>query len=215
MQLATVKDARTVVARYYMDTGAGLCMLFSQDFLKDSGILLPKRKLFATQAEGIGGKKSMQVTVIKEVRVGPYRFRKVPVYIFDDDFNVTSYPVLGGLLGNDIMRRFNAVFNYGEQLVHIKPNDAYTEAFDYAYTGLGMYVIDGVIKIVDVIKGSPGDKAGFLPDDNIISINNSISNDIQVYKTLLQRANTKFRIVVLRNGALVSLKLHIRSILRN
>jgi hypothetical protein len=215
MQLATVKDARSVLARYYMDTGAGLCMLFSRDFLQDSGLLLKKRKPLATQAEGIGGKKSMEVTVIKEVRVGPYKFRKVPVYIFDDEFKVTSYPVLGGLLGNDIMRRFNAVFNYAEQVVHIKPNMAYTEVFDYSYTGLGMYLVDEAIRIVDVIRDSPADKAGFLPDDIIVSIGNSISKDIQVYKTMLQHANTTCRVVVSRNGELVVLKLRIKSILRN
>lgn len=215
MQLVTAKDAKTIVSRYYMDTGAGLCMLFSRSFLNDSGLISPKRKFFATQAEGIGGKKSMEITVIKEVRIGPYRFRRVPVYVFDDDYNVTAYPMLSGLIGNDILRRFNVVLNYAEQLVCISPNRTYHEEFDYSYTGLGMYLVDGAIRIVDVIKGSPADKAGFLPDDIIISISNSISGDIQVYKTMLQHANTKCKVVVLRNGKQQVLKLHIKSILRH
>ncbi|BAV09616.1 hypothetical protein FLA_5667 [Filimonas lacunae] len=213
MQYVFVKDARDVLARYYMDTGAGLCMLFSESLIHDSAFLSKKRKRYPTQAEGLGGKKSMDMTVIKEVKVGPFKFRKVPVYIFDDDYNVTAYPTLGGLLGNDIMRRFNVVFNYADQLVCIKPNTHYREEFDYSYTGLGIYVVDRYIKVVDIIKGSPGDRAGFKPDDIIISIDNNFSNDIQAFKTQLQHARTTLRIVVLRNGNPVMLKLHIKSIL--
>ncbi|MDR6342695.1 hypothetical protein HNQ91_005780 [Filimonas zeae] len=213
IQQVTVKDTRAILARYYLDTGAGLCMLFSQSFVDDSSLLLKKRKIFDTQAEGLGGKKSMRLTVIKEVKVGPYRLKKVPVYLFDDDYNVTAYPTLGGLLGNDIMRRFNVVFNYADQLICIKPNTHYREEFDYSYTGLGIYVVDRHIKVIDVIKGSPGEKAGFMTDDVILSIDNNFSNDIQAYKAMFQHPRTTLRIIVLRKGSPVTLKLRIKSIL--
>ena len=53
--------------------------------------------MYAKEAEGVGGKIDMHLTVIKEIKLGPYRFRNVPIYIFDDTYNVTSYPYLGGL----------------------------------------------------------------------------------------------------------------------
>lgn len=214
MQRLEVKDSKTISSRYYFDTGAGLCMLFSQDFVDDSAWISKKRKLYPTQAEGLGGKKNMMLTVIKEVKLGPYRFRRVPVYVFDDEFNVTSYPVLGGLIGNDILRRFNVVLNYPEQVIYIKPNSHFNDVFDYSYTGLGMYVVDGLIKVVDIIPGSPADKAGFKADDVIISVGNSISNDIQVYKNLMQSPNTRITVVVLRDGKPQMLKMTIKSILR-
>lgn len=214
MQNIAIKDSKAILARFYMDTGAGLCMLFSQEFADDSNFISKRRKLYPTQAEGLGGKKNMLLTVTKEVKVGPYRFRKVPVYIFDDEYNVTNYPVLGGLIGNDLLRRFNVIFNYPEQLCHLTPNDHFNDQFDYSYTGLGMYVIDGHIKVVDIIKDSPADKAGFKPDDIIISVGSNLSNDIQVYKSLLQNSRTKQQIVVMRNGQPVLLHLNIKSILQ-
>ncbi|MBN9296535.1 MAG: aspartyl protease family protein [Filimonas sp.] len=214
MQNIGIKDSKAILARFYMDTGAGLCMLFSQEFADDSNFISKRRKLYPTQAEGLGGKKNMLLTVTKEVKVGPYRFRKVPVYIFDDEYNVTNYPVLGGLIGNDLLRRFNVIFNYPEQLCHLTPNDHFNDQFDYSYTGLGMYVIDGHIKVVDIIKDSPADKAGFKPDDIIISVGSNLSNDIQVYKSLLQNSRTKQQIVVMRNGQPVLLHLNIKSILQ-
>ena len=54
-----------------------------------------------TQAEGMGGRLQMRLTVVKMVQVGNYKFRNVPTYIYEDEYNVTSYPFVGGLLGND------------------------------------------------------------------------------------------------------------------
>ena len=95
--------------------GAGVCMMLSKDFVEDSAFIDKKRKFWAKEGEGLGGKIDMELTVIKELKLGPYRFRNVPIYIFDDEYNVTSYPYLGGLIGNDILRRFNVILNYAQK----------------------------------------------------------------------------------------------------
>ncbi|HEX8332184.1 MAG TPA: aspartyl protease family protein [Segetibacter sp.] len=208
-----VSDGLDVFSRFYFDSGAGLALLFSEDFIRDSSFLKKKKKITVTQAEGLGGKKQMRITTVKEFKVGPYRFRKVPTYIFEDDFNATSYPQLGGLVGNDIFRRFNTVFNYPEKEIHLLPNKRFAEPFDYAYTGLGIFLIDGEVTVEDVIKDSPGEKAGFKSGDVIYAIGKDFSQNIQAYKALLQNAGAKLKILVMRDGKLVFLTLNVRSIL--
>lgn len=207
------EDKTTVAARFYFDTGAGLCMLLSNDFISDSLQLNSKKKIFHTQAEGLGGKADMKITVIKEFRLGPYRFRKVPSYIFNDEYNVTSYPYLGGLIGNDLLRRFNLTLNYEKRELYLVPNTHYREPFDYAYTGLGFYFLDGEIRVTDVMKDSPAERAGFKPDDVMLAINNNFSRNIQEYKNILQNAGQKMKILVMRNGEPLMLTLKVQSIL--
>ena len=156
----------------------------------------------------------MQITVIKSVKLGPYKFRKVPIHIFEDDFNVTSYPLLGGLIGNDIMRRFNVILNYPERSIYIRPNSHYAESFDYSYTGLGIYMINGEIRVVDIVKGSPGDKAGFRPDDIIFSVESNFSKNIQVYKNLFQNTLGRVKVIVFRNNNPLVLTMDIKDIRR-
>lgn len=211
---ALIEDERVFTNRFIFDTGAGLCMLLSEDYVTDSMVLKKKRRRYPTQAEGLGGKKTMDITVIKSVQIGNYKFRKVPVYIFSDDFNVTSYPLLGGLLGNDLLRRFNVTLNYPEQSIHLKPNTHFKEEFDYSYTGLGIYQVEQNIMVVDIMPGSPGEKAGFKPDDIILSIDNNFNKNVQAFKTALQNAGNTVRILVLRNGQPLLLKLRIKNILR-
>jgi len=208
---ATVADGQTSTSRFYFDTGAGLCLLMSQAFERDSAIFVPGKKVILTQAEGIGGKTPMRLSTVNRIRIGRYKFRKVPAHVFDDDFNVTSYPTLGGLIGNDLLRRFNLVLNYAKNEIHMSPNKHFRDAFDYSYTGLGIYLVDDKIVVEDVLKGSPGEKAGLQPGDVIIAVNNNINGNIQTYKNMLMEVGAKLKILILRDNVPLDLKLKVKS----
>ena len=212
IQWLHLKDARKKDFNFYFDTGAGLCFLMSEQFAKDSAILLRRRKPVITQAEGIGGRLQMRLTVIKQLKIGPYVFYNVPTYLYSDSFNVTSYPFVGGLVGNDLMRRFNLVLNYGRREINLFPNSHYRETFDYVYTGMGIYFEEGKIKVEDVIKDSPSDKAGIKIGDIILSINNNFSNNIMVYKNILQTANETVHMIISRNKKPIAITIKTASI---
>ncbi|MCS3798322.1 aspartyl protease family protein [Niastella sp. OAS944] len=210
---ANIRDNRPLTSRFYFDTGAGMCLLLSADFVSDSNFIKPKRKWYATQAEGLGGKAPMKQGVIKQVQVGPFRFRNVPTYIFDDEYNVTAYPALAGLIGNDLLRRFNLIINYERKDIYMTPNSHYKEQFDYSYTGLGMYVVDGEIQVVDIMPESPAEQAGFKEGDVIMAVANNFSNNIQTYKNLMQTPGEKLKVLVLRKEGPVVLTLKVKNIL--
>ena len=209
---AYLRDATKHTAEFYFDTGAGLCFLLSEDFLRDSVVLEPGRKMTMTQGEGLGGKKVMRLTTMKEVRVGPFRFRNVPTHVFEDEFKLTNYPQLGGLIGNDLLRRFNLIINYEDKAIHLSPNSHYSEPFDYSYTGLGIYLINGQIVVEDVIPGSPGEKAGLQQGDIILGVDKNFTSNIQAYKALLQVPHTRLKIFIRRGDELMELNLRIASI---
>jgi hypothetical protein len=212
IQWLDIKDRKKIGFNFYFDTGAGLCLLLSEKFVQDSGILLSRRRPVITQAEGMGGKLQMRLTLIKEVKIGPYKFRSVPTYLYKDDYNVTSYPFTGGLLGNDLLRRFNMIFNYPNHEIHLKPNSHFNEEFDYAYTGLGIYFINGKIMVEDVIAGSPADKAHFKVNDEILAVNKNFSLNMQAYKYMLQKPFEAVSVLIRRNGVLKELVLNTISI---
>lgn len=213
IQYVNFKDREKMGYNFYLDTGAGLCLLLSDKYAEDSSILLKKRKPVTTGAEGIMGRLRMRLTVIKEVKVGPYRFRMVPTYLYKDNYNVTSYPFTGGLLGCELLRRFNLILNYGQREIHLLPNTHFNEPFDYSYTGLNIYYIDGKIQVEDVISNSPAALAGFKVEDEIIGVGNNMSYNIQAYKNALQVPNQKIKVIIRRNGELRSLLLTTGSIL--
>ena len=213
VQTVRVRDEETITARFLYDIGAGMNMIFSTDFVEDSAFISKKRKFFAKEAEGLGGKIDMSVTVVKEVKLGPYRFRNVPVYVFDDVYNATSYPYMGGLIGNDLLRRFNAIINYERRDIHLLPNSHYNDPFDYSYTGLELYYIDGQVLIGDVAKKSPAEKAGLQEGDIVISIDKNFSQNLQQYKYTLQNLKGRIKMIIKRDDQLQEIELKVSSIL--
>jgi Aspartyl protease len=213
IQWATVKDRRKLGFNFYMDTGAGLCFLLNEEFVKDSNIILSRRTPVLTQAEGIGGRIQMRLTVVKKVKLGPFVFVKVPTYLYTDSFNVTSYPFVGGLIGNDLLRRFNITFNYPAHEIHLLPNSHFRDPFDYMYTGMGIYYENGKVVVEDVIPNSPADKAGIMIGDVVFGLANNFSNNIMTYKNILQTKDEKIKIIVMREGKPLQLTLNPISIL--
>jgi hypothetical protein len=211
-QSVRVRDEAVVNGKFLYDMGAGVCFMFSKDFINDSQLLKKNRKLWIKEGEGVGGKIDMQATVIKEVKLGPYRFRSVPVHIFEDVYNVTSYPYLGGLIGNDILRRFNVIINYDKRDIYITPNSHFNDPFDYSYPGIELYMIEGQIVIGDVAKDSPAEKAGIQEGDQVISINKNFSQNLNAYKILLQAPNEKIRLIIRRKGELKDVEFKIKTI---
>ena len=212
-QTVKVRDDATVNSRFLYDMGAGLCMLLSKDFIADSFFLDKKRKRWIKEGEGLGGKIDMELTVIKEVKLGPYKFRNVPIYIFEDVNNVTSYPYMGGLIGNDILRRFNVILNYAKGDIYLTPNRHYTDAFDYSYAGIELYMIEGLIIIGDVAKGSPAQAAGLKEGDQVLAINKNFSQNLNQYKIALQSPNERIKIIIRREGLIKEIEFKIKSIL--
>jgi len=212
-QTLRVKDNIAITARFLYDIGAGVCFMFSKDFISDSSLLSKKRKLWTKEGEGVGGKIDMLGTVIKEVKLGPYKFRSVPVYIFDDVYNVTSYPYLGGLIGNDILRRFNVIINYDKRDIYITPNSHFAEPFDYSYPGIELYMINGKIIIGDVAVGSPAEKAGLLEGDEVISVNKNFTQNLNTYKIILQVPNERVHLIIRRANELKEVDFKVKSML--
>lgn len=209
IQSMVVRDERQLKANFYFDTGAGLCFLLTQQFLQDSGFLKKKRKPVNIQVQGLGGKKQMRLTVIRQIQLGPFKFSKVPANILDDEFNALSYPFLSGLIGNDILRRFNVILNYRQRLIALKPNAHFRDPFDYSYTGLSLYLENGVIVVDDIVKGSPADKGGLKNGDVVVAINNDLSQDMTRYKTQLQNVGSIVRMIITRNGNMESIRFRV------
>ena len=211
-QWLKVRDEGTVYGNFLYDMGAGVNMIFPREFVDDSVFLDKRRKRFMKEGEGLGGKLDMELTTIKEVKLGPYRFRTVPVFIFDDINNVTRYPYRCGLIGNDILRRFNVTLNYDKSEIFLQPNTHFAEPFDYSYSGIELYLIDGMILVGDVAKGSPAEAAGVLEDDEVIAVNHNFSLNLNAYKIALQVPNERIKIIVRRDGKLIEIEFKVKSI---
>ena len=194
-----IKDKAKLEKDFYFDTGAGLSLLVTENFVKENKFLLSRRKPLVTQTQGLGGKKEMGLTIIKKLKLGPYVFRNVPTSIYTETENTVFQDGTIGLIGNEILRRFNMVINYREGEINLKPNSNYFDLFDYAYTGLSLYAVGNKIVIDDIMEKSPAEKCGLKNGDVVVGVGFSFNGDIQTYEKLLQKAKESIKVFVSRN----------------
>jgi PDZ domain/Aspartyl protease len=215
MMEGQLNDARDINSRFFFDTGAGLCLLFSSHFTADSAVFAPKKKKpVLAEGAGLGGKTELQLTTLKNFSIGPFKFKRIPTYIFDDNNDITGYPQLGGLIGNDLLRRFNLIVNYARSEIYLVPNANFNQPFDYSYSGVSIGLFGGKIVVTDVMKNSPAEKAGFREGDIILEINGDSRQDVQIYQGLLRTIGPRIKVLVRRNeGEVAQLSLKVKSIL--
>jgi predicted metalloprotease with PDZ domain len=129
-------------------------------------------------------------------------------------YNATSYPYLGGLIGNDLLRRFNVILNYEKRDIYLVPNSHFNDAFDYSYSGIELYYVDGKVVMGDVAKDSPAQKAGLQEGDVVIAIDRNFNQTLQQYKLALQNARDRIKVIVMRGEQLQVFDMKIKSILQ-
>jgi hypothetical protein len=206
---AYAQDLRGEQSRFLIDLGAGLNLLFPRRYVQSSGLLDNTRKRWIKSGEGIGGRIEMELTTMRQLRIGPYRFRQVPINIFDDDFNVTNYPDWAGLIGNDLLRRFQVVLNYPAKEMHLLPNRFFSDPFDYSYSGLELYLINNKIRVGYLAPGSPAAAAGLELGDEVVAVNKNFSGILTEYKFQLQKAGERVRIIYRRDEKIGELEFRV------
>ena len=75
-----------------------------------------------------------------------------------------------------------------------------------------LYLIDGLIIVGDVAKGSPAEAAGVKEGDQVMAINKNFSQNLNQYKIALQAANERIKIIIRREGEIKEIEFKIRSI---
>jgi predicted metalloprotease with PDZ domain len=75
------------------------------------------------------------------------------------------------------------------------------------------YLIDGVILVGDVAKGSPAEAAGLKEGDEVLAVNRNFSQNLNQYKVAMQTPNERIKIIYRRNGIINEVEFKIKSIL--
>ena len=123
MMEGRLDDARDINSRFYFDTGAGFVCFSLRNSRLTVRYSVPRRSgRCGPRVRGWVGRRRCNLTTLKNFSIGPFRFRQIPTYVFDDSYDVTNYPQLGGLIGNDLLRRFNLILNYARSEIYLMPN---------------------------------------------------------------------------------------------
>ncbi len=187
-------DGKPVNGMFLIDSGSVGDVTLMKTFVDANPSLQSKKLVGVPSVTAVGGTLDVASGSLGLLELGNYSMHDLPA-IFLRRQN-PGFPAVAGLLGNDILRRFDVIFDFPHAKLWLKPNANFGKPFILG-VGSGILLtvkppVYDVVLVRDVIAGSPAAHAGVRPGDRIVRIRLRSKNSVaatslaQVYKALAE-----------------------------
>ena len=172
--------------RVILDTGAGQALLLDR-FHTGNTIPLPDKVVQVPLGLGFNGLITGTIGRFQKVCFGQYPLDDMLVSFPDSsDFGLklAGMPERQGNLGCDLLRRFRVTFNYPDNYIVLKPiRRIMRERFEHNMSGLELRAKGETLHnyFVDkVIRNSPAEQAGLQAGDELLLVDDSLTNTLSI-----------------------------------
>lgn len=179
-----------------VDSGSG-------DAVDSDALALSPQKIEVLGGVGLGQEFRTVFSRGEEAQIGPFVLEK-PI------------GATGGveLIGTEVLRRFDVVFDYRHNQIILAPNSHLCDAFVFDASGLDLRWTPDLKGFVvhDVASQSPASEADLKIGDVITAINGQLAAEftIEQFQAMLTRPGKELRFGILRESKLMERKLRLR-----
>lgn len=219
--MATAEIKRDTVAKVklLLDTGASLSLLLHNNSSKE--LTMPEKMIPGRIGNGLGGFIQGFVGRVNRLSFGEYYFNSVITNFQEVNENVQERVNFGrnGILGNEILSRFNVIFDIARSKVYLKPIKRYNKYFKYDRSGITLIASGKKLnkfRIKELIQNSPAKEAGLQVGDLVTNVNFIPlgADDLRrITKVFQKRSGKRIRVDILRKGQRMTFKFRLRDLI--
>ncbi|QXV66748.1 PDZ domain-containing protein [Mucilaginibacter sp. 21P] len=155
------------------------------------------KRVESTQ-DNLSDKSVTTLAAIGGLKLGPFDFnQKLRVNISTDQAGASAYEGYLGILGAEIINRFDHIIDYKAKRIYLKPNYLYKQKFVAAVPPVKLCLKDHKVIISSIIKDSPAYRSGLREGQTIVSINGRSNTDLQFYKEMMLKENEEVEVAYL------------------
>ena len=196
------------------DSGASLTLFINTPYNEKYQLSKKAGKSLISSSENLHGTSISESIAIKSMIIGGYEFSEMTISIAHDEEGVSSYENYLGILGAEIISKFDIILDYSSSTLYLKPNNTFNNPFEFPLSGIGLKNITGNIIIDKVEKTSSAYKKGIRKGDKLISINKDSSGDIGIFRDLLKKEDEKVCLVIVDSkGTIKKIKIKLKRLL--
>lgn len=156
------------------DSGASLTQMIYTDKLHTN--IRPSKYIKGVIGKGLGGNIEGFLGKVIFIKIPPYKFENIITNFMDTEEQnlVIKDSTRHGIIGSEIIKRFNIIIDYKNQELYLKPSRSFYHKYLNDRSGLSVVAVGQALneyEIVNVIQNSPAGEAGLKKGDMIISIN--------------------------------------------
>lgn len=172
--LVDANNRKKLPLKMIIDTGAGHPISLESE--EGAAFPLPNQFVMANLGVGLGGNINGFVGRIDNLKIGKFDIKN-PISSFpyyDDVAAKVTTIKRDGSIGNQLLKRFEIIFDYQRSCIYLKPNASFYEPFEHDMSGVELYANGDNLKryfINRIEPFSPADEFGLQKDDELLSIN--------------------------------------------
>jgi hypothetical protein len=219
-----VNDTLSIQEKFVLDVGSGGSLYLATTLADkyDFHNQITEKVRAVANAGGSGGQTTSVSFRANFVEMGVYKLDDIELrYSEDRSGSMASAHVLGGLLGNRILDRFDLVIDFGDKpALYLKPNRNLNTPFEdlslkrgFGYADRSQTLKGWVVR--GFFEGSPAEKSGMQSGDKIIFVNGVCIQELPHEKQHDFWKNlSKIELVVLRNSERMTFEFGMNTVAR-
>lgn len=192
----TLKNNKHFKGTVFFDSGAGLSLLVNTPFKEEHQLLKNVAKQLTSTSENLSKTSEAQMIAIKNLNFANYSFKTLSITLSSDKAGVSSFKGYLGILGAEIINRFNFILDYEKKIIYLKPNKLFNTPFFITLSGITLRKDSKGVYIFKISKDSPAYIKGLRPGDRVESIQRDTSQNLEKYKKYLKQKGKKLKIKV-------------------
>ena len=209
-----LSNRKQFTGKILFDSGAGLTLLVNTPFAEQHKLLEQSGKFVTTKRNNLSVESVTREVAANAISFGGFVFRDLPVGLASDKEGVSAFPGYLGLLGSDIIARFNFILDYDAKMLYLKPNSLFTKPFQFPVSGVLLVQKQDGVYVSAVAEESEAHKQRLFSGDKIISINGIKNGSITDYRKALEQEGKAVRLTVQTDdGPARDIKLNLKRLL--
>ncbi|MEL6536892.1 MAG: PDZ domain-containing protein, partial [Bacteroidota bacterium] len=131
-----------------------------------------------------------------KLSVAGFEVEDFPVRLSGSTQGVTNSQGSLGLLGAQVINRFQVVLDYQRNVLYLKPNSHFQDPFHFPMSGFGVLWKDEEVQVGFVVPGSQAEQAGLVEGMEILSIDGESASTLDQCRELLRQEGKEVTVVV-------------------
>lgn len=192
---------------YLVDTGAALALRINTPTVNEHELVEKVSPNYEHLGKALGNASTDHIGRLKSFTVLGESFEGVPIRMANVTSGVSSMTNVNGILGLEILKRFNTIYDYNKQVMYVKRNSLFDAPYRESKSGLKVKKHAGYLEVEKVIASSAGEKAGIKPNDHILSVDGKENLTYDQFSNYCFETKGPISLKILRNGKELTISL--------